>query len=84
MANLNVAMILTLVDTASGPLRAFTALVEGLEAVIGRLTPRLQAAVAGINELGNAGAGTANINRLAKSLTGLNTAVAGLPENLAK
>lgn len=48
MATMNVAMQLTLADAASAPLRNFTAIVEQLEAAVGRLQPRLTAAVEGL------------------------------------
>lgn len=54
MATMNVAMSLTLADAASGPLRAFTAIVEQLEAAANGATTRLNALAASITKTGAA------------------------------
>jgi hypothetical protein len=71
-----VSMNLTLTDTASGPLRAFTALLERLEVVVNTLQPRLQAVSASLASIGTAAASSAGIQAFTAGLGALNSALA--------
>jgi hypothetical protein len=80
--NMNVAMRLSLTDTASGPLRAFTALVDQLERAVNGLTPRLNAAVAGLTALGGGAGAARGISALAGQMGALSAQAGTLTGNL--
>ena len=82
MAAMNVAMTLTLADGASAPLRAFTALVEQLEAVVNSLTPRLNAAVASLTAFAGATGSAEGISALTGQVGALEGRLATLVGSL--
>jgi hypothetical protein len=75
MANMNVAMSLTLADTASAPLRAFIGIVERLQTTANRLVPRLEAMAAGITNVIRAASNSSAVERLAGHVGTLNAAL---------
>lgn len=95
---MNVQMTLSLADTASGPLKAFTGLLESLQGVTGTLNVKLEQmavalgtvkgqAAAAATELGAIGAGATTANagatQLQSTVTALNAALAGMTGRIA-
>lgn len=68
-------MTLTLTDTASGPLRAFTDILTQLKASSVGVSKNLEGIAAGITNIGKAAAGATTVNSFAASLASLTTAM---------
>jgi hypothetical protein len=83
MAQMNVQMSLTLTDTASGPLRAFTTQMERLSGLTNALSGRLNSIASGISAIGTATAKASGVSALAAHLNQLGSAMGNVRGNAA-
>jgi hypothetical protein len=83
MAQMKVSMSLTLTDTASGPLRAFTAQMERLQGITATLSRRLDGIAAGINAIAAATSKASGVGALAGTLGQLSGAMGSVRGNAA-
>lgn len=85
MAEMKVGMTLTLADTASAPLRAFTALVEQLQAAVNRIAPKLEAIATAITSVGTASEsrGSTGVSELTMRLEQLSAGLTATIDRLA-